>query len=69
MPEKSTSKQAKRKTVNVNKQGYGVNSKGLLEYRTEQKAAESEETNASSIEAGKYVYAKAKEDLKVKVAI
>ncbi|WP_285048441.1 hemagglutinin repeat-containing protein [Fusobacterium necrophorum] len=55
-----------KKTVNVNKQGYGVNSKGLLEYRTEQKAAESEETNASSIEAGKYVYAKAKEDLKVK---
>ncbi|MDK4501886.1 hemagglutinin repeat-containing protein [Fusobacterium necrophorum] len=55
-----------KKTVNVNKQGYGVNSKGLLEYRTEQQAAESEETNASSIEAGKYVYAKAKEDLKVK---
>ncbi|KID49014.1 hypothetical protein C095_07160 [Fusobacterium necrophorum subsp. funduliforme B35] len=37
-----------------------------MEYRTEQQAAESEETNASSIEAGKYVYAKAKEDLKVK---
>ncbi|KYM52652.1 hypothetical protein A2U07_05065 [Fusobacterium necrophorum subsp. funduliforme] len=48
-------------------QGSGVNSKGLLEYLTEETATrKTEETNESSIEAGKNLYVKAKEDLHLK---
>ena len=48
-------------------QGSGINSKGLLEYLTEETATKkTEEANESSIEAGKNLYVKAKENLHVK---
>ena len=48
-------------------QGSGINSKGLLEYLTEETTTtKTEEANGSSVEAGKNLYVKAKEDLHVK---